>query len=80
MDWMWTWMTRVRNLIFRRRWDREAEQEMAFHVEMDTKERIRRGVDPDEARRAALVAFGGTERFRQQAREGRWGSTVDTLL
>ena len=77
---MWTWMTRVRNLIFRRRWDREAEQEMAFHVEMDTKERIRRGVDPDEARRAALVAFGGTERFRQQAREGRWGSTVDTLL
>ena len=77
---MWTWMTRVRNLIFRCRWDREAEQEMAFHVEMDTKERIRRGVDPDEARRAALVAFGGTERFRQQAREGRWGSTVDTLL
>ena len=80
MDWMWTWMARVRNLVFRGRWDREVEQEMAFHVEMDTRERIRQGMDPDEARRSALVAFGGTERFRQQTREGRWGATLDTLL
>ena len=77
---MWTWMTRVRDLIFRRRWDREAQQEMAFHVEMDTKARIRAGADPDEARRAALVAFGGTERYRQRARDNRWGSSVDTLF
>ena len=80
MDWMWKWMTRVRGLILRRRWEREVEQEMAFHVEMDTKERIRHGMSPDEARRSALVAFGGTERFRQHAREHRWGSTVERLL
>ena len=55
MDWMWTWMARVRDLVFRGRWDREVEQEMAFHVEMDTRERMRQGIDPDEARRSALV-------------------------
>lgn len=79
MDRMWTWVVRVRNLVFRRRWEREAEQEMAFHVEMDTKERIRQGMGPEEARRSALVAFGGTERFRHQARENRWGGTADRL-
>ncbi len=71
---------KVRDLFFGRRWDREVEQEMAFHIEMDIKERVRRGTDPAEARRTALVAFGGAERFHQQAREGRWGNTADTLL
>ena len=79
MDRMWTWMMRVRDLVFRRRWEREAEQEMAFHVEMDIKERIHDGLSPEEARRSALVAFGGTERFRQQARDSRWGGTLDRL-
>ena len=79
MDWVWMWIIRVRNFIFRRRWDRDVRQEMAFHLDMETRERLREGMDPRAARRSALITFGGTERFRQQAWEGRWGSVADVL-
>src|SRR5688500_15685282 len=66
-------------------WD-EMGEEMRFHVEMEA-ERLQRerGLDPAEARRHAVVAFGGVEKYREAGREASgfaWlgGLTLDFRL
>jgi putative ABC transport system permease protein len=58
-----------------KKWD-DAEsrmnQEFRLHIEMETEKLIREdGLPPDEARRRALVAFGGVEKHKEALREGR---------
>jgi hypothetical protein len=60
---------RLRGLVTGRRITREIDREMAFHVDMETANNIRAGLTPDEARRVAHVAFGGRQRFREEARD-----------
>jgi predicted permease len=48
------------------------DEELRFHVEMATEENLRRGLSPAEARRAALVSFGGVERVKEECRDS-WG-------
>ena len=51
--------------------DREARlrEEFELHLELQTEANIRRGMTPEAARRAARVAFGATEQFREEARD-----------
>ncbi|HSK20397.1 MAG TPA: ABC transporter permease [Longimicrobiales bacterium] len=49
-------------------------EEMQFHVEQETARNIRMGMTPREARRAALTAFGGVDRFAEAARDERPGT------
>lgn len=56
-------------LFVRGRVSSELDEELAFHLEMETRKNIRRGMEPAEARRQALLAFGGVERFKEQTRE-----------
>ncbi len=80
---MRTWLERLGRQIrpFRRRGcvEREMDMEMRFHVEMEAEELIRSGLSPDEARRRARMAFGGVERFKDEARDGRRWRWVDDL-
>jgi predicted permease len=73
-------LARVREL-FRRRSRAAAElnEEFAFHVEMETAENIRRGMSDADARRAALLRFGGTQRFREETSDARGMAMVDNL-
>ncbi|HEX6313202.1 MAG TPA: ABC transporter permease, partial [Gemmatimonadaceae bacterium] len=71
---------RVRSLLFRDREDAEMHDEVRFHVDRDTEERVRRGIDPVEARRQALLAFGGVEQYREQAREARGTRAVEDVV
>ena len=47
--------------------EREVEEEFRFHLDMKTAALVARGMDPDEARAAAVKCFGDTERFRRLA-------------
>ena len=49
----------------------EMAEEMRIHVEMEAAELERSGVLPDEARRRALVSFGGLRRYEEEGREVR---------
>jgi len=73
-------LTRVREL-FRRRSRSAAEQdeEFAFHLEMETAENIRRGMSDAEARRTALLRFGGMQRFREETSDARGVVSLDNL-
>lgn len=68
--WRGIWL-RVRALVARGEAERDLEDELRFHVDMETDAGVRRGLDPAEARRQALVKFGGVERYREQSRDAR---------
>lgn len=58
------WST-VRGLLARGRARRELDEELRFHVEMETQAHIDAGLDPVEARRVALRDFGGIDQTRE---------------
>ena len=58
-------LERLRALVFRRRWQRDLDEEIRFHLEQDEAARVRAGADPAAARREALLAFGGVEQWRE---------------
>ena len=51
--------------------ERELDEEMRFHLDMEAEKHARRGVPPDEARRRARLAFGSVEHHKETMREGR---------
>jgi predicted permease len=53
-----------------------AVEEMKFHIEQETEHNISRGMTPRAARRAALKAFGGVDRFAEEARDERTGTKL----
>jgi predicted permease len=66
-------------LLRRDRVDQDLDAELAAHLEMETEENQRRGMPRDEARRAALLAFGGVVAVKEDCREA-WGLRFfDTL-
>lgn len=69
---------RLRALVSPTRLEREMDDEIAFHLEMERAERERRGdADP---RRSARLAFGGVERTREACRQARGVDGVENLL
>lgn len=49
----------LRDILVRKRLERDLDDELRDHVERDIAHRVRRGVAPDEARRLALADLGG---------------------
>jgi predicted permease len=60
--------------------DAELEAELAAHLEFAIEENLERGLAPEEARRLALVSFGGMVQAKEQQREARGLMTLDILL
>ena len=52
--------------------ERDMDDEMRFHLEMEARELERAGVTPSVARRTARIAFGGVERHKEAGRDA-WG-------
>jgi len=72
--------SRVRALFTSRRLADDLDREVAAHVALLTEDYVRRGLTRDEARRAALVRFGGPMQLKEQHREDRGLPFVDTTL
>jgi hypothetical protein len=60
--------------------DRDFEQELESHLTMLTEDNIRRGMIPEQARRAALIRMGGPASIQEQHRAVRGLPTVDAML
>ena len=60
--------------------DQELSQEMSTHLEMAVEENIASGMSVKEARRYALVRFGGVAQAREQHRESRGLPWLDVLM
>ena len=70
---------RLRALVFRRREERELDEELRFHVDREAAERVRNGVAPEIARREARLAFGGVEQNKEAVRDARGTRGLEDL-
>lgn len=63
---------RVRALVHGDALDAELSDEIRLHIELETEDLMQtRGLSRDEARRQAMVGFGGVERYREAQRDAR---------
>src|SRR5580704_6557849 len=80
---MWTpleqALARIRAIFAVSALDKELDRELESHIAMLTDENIRRGMEPDEARRAALLRVGGRESTKELHREVRGLPFLETL-
>lgn len=73
-------LARLRSLAGRRELERRMDAEFRFHLDMQTEHNIRLGMTPGEARRRALMEFGGADRYREEMREGRGLALLREML
>jgi putative ABC transport system permease protein len=69
----------VRNLFLSRRVEVDLDQEVHAHLEMLTDEKMRAGLSPAEAQRAARIELGGIEQVKEQVREERLGNWLQSV-
>lgn len=69
-----------RNLVHRNRVDRDLDEELRAAFELLVDEKVRSGMHPDHARRAARLELGNLESLKGEVREARAGAGVDTVL
>ncbi len=62
-----------------RRFQDELKDELRFHVEQSIERNIAAGMEPQEARRQAMIEFGAVERTREQCYEQRPGLWMGTV-
>ena len=72
-------LLRVRALFQRGRFEGEMDEELRFHLESQIEDHIKRGMNPDEARRAALLHFGGVDKTKEECRDTRWTRFPENL-
>jgi putative ABC transport system permease protein len=70
---------RTGELLRRRRIERELDEELQFHLDCEIAQRVAHGASPEDARREALLAFGGVQRFREETRDARGFAELDTV-
>src|SRR5258706_10693364 len=80
-------MPRVRALairifasVFRRGSDGALDEELQSHLDMAIEWNLRQGLTPEEARRKALLDFGGVEQTRQNYRDQRGLPMIQSIF
>jgi|SRR5690242_7512935 len=63
-----SWLSRIAAIVRSRKLERDLDQELQFHMELKAQENIAAGMEPEEARYAALRAFGGVEQKKEECR------------
>ena len=69
----------ARNLLRKQQVESQLDEEVRAYVDLVTQERIAAGISPSEARRTALVDFGGVEQVKQAVRNHRAGVGLELL-
>jgi putative ABC transport system permease protein len=78
---MWKRLTALRRALFRAgELDRGLNAEVRFHIEMETEKNIKLGMSPEEARTRALRSFGPMEKHKEDTRDARGISWLETLV
>ncbi len=75
-----TWLRKIAEIASREHSECELREELQHHIELKTQENIEAGMSAEEARYAALRAFGGIEQKKEQCRDAdrlRW---LDDLI
>jgi predicted permease len=74
-----SWVVRFLSSFRKRRLDERLDEELGFHLDMQARDNLARGMSPEEARRAARLSFGGVEPLKEEYRARRGVPLLDTL-
>jgi putative ABC transport system permease protein len=72
-------MTALRTLLRKSEIDRELDEELDHHLEQQAEQNIRLGMNPEEARYAALKTFGGVDQSKERSRDARGARWIEDL-
>jgi predicted permease len=72
-------MTALRTLLRRTQAEHELDEELRYHLEQQTEQNIRLGMNPEEAGCAARKAFGGVEQAKERSRDARGVRWIEDL-
>ena len=78
--WLRQWLHRLRSFFRRAQLDHDLDAELRSHLEMAFERNLARGMSSEQARRQALLDFGGLEQTRQSYREARGLPFLDSLF
>ena len=75
MAWYHEFLSSLGALVGRPGQEREMNEELRFHIEMETRRNVEAGLSEAEARRRAIHDFGGVERHKDEVRDERGASS-----
>src|SRR5258707_3140264 len=74
------WVLRLWAIARRDPRDAELREELESHLQMHIDDNLRRGMNPQQARREALMKLGGVAQTEQRYRERRGVPVIETLV
>jgi predicted permease len=80
---MWSWSAiarRLRALFARSQVEREMDDELRLHFELQARDHQQRGLDPNQAQRAAVHSFGGVDHVKEAYRDARGVRPLENLM
>jgi predicted permease len=80
MKFLRRFFTRLRNLATRRTDDERLREEIEEHIALQTAENLRAGLSPVQARRQAMLKFGGVEAIKEDYRAERGLLFIENLM
>jgi predicted permease len=72
--------TRLRALFRRKKVEAELDEELRFHVEQQAGKYVQSGMTAEEAARRARIELGGMEQTKEECREARGVSFIETII
>ena len=78
--WLYTLPLKIRSLFRRNQVEHELDDEMRYHLEQQIEANLADGMTRQEARFAAVRAFGGVAQHKESARDARHLNVIDNLL
>ena len=69
----------MRVLLRRKRLQEQMDREFQLHIDLQTEEYVKAGLDPDEARFAAIRRFGAPSVLQEQCRDQNGVAWIETL-
>lgn len=80
MRWYYKLPLRLSSLFRKDRAELDLSDELQFHLQNQIDEFVAHGMNPQEARRAALQSLGGVEQVKEECREMRRTSLIENFL
>src|SRR5580704_16684747 len=80
MRWYYKLPLRLRSLFRKDKAELDLSEELQFHLQNQIDEYVVEGMNPQEARRAALRSLGGVEQVKEECREMRRTNLIESFL
>jgi macrolide transport system ATP-binding/permease protein len=80
MRWYYQLPLRLRSIFHKNRAELDLGEELQFHLQNQIDEYVAQGMNPKEARHAALRSLGGIEQAKQECRDARKVNLIENFL